>query len=46
MLDAALSEKEKSAVRGANDTIIALVSTMSAFAAEFVISSFGWAVLE
>ncbi|WP_246252290.1 MFS transporter [Parasulfitobacter algicola] len=45
MLDAALSEKEKAAVQGANDTIIALVSTICAFAAGFVISSLGWVVL-
>ncbi|MEM9589770.1 MAG: MFS transporter [Pseudomonadota bacterium] len=45
MLDAALSEGEKAAVQGANDTIIALVSTICAFAAGFVISSLGWAVL-
>ncbi|MEJ6392292.1 MFS transporter [Gymnodinialimonas sp. 2305UL16-5] len=45
MLDAALAEKEKAAVQGANDTIIALVSTICAFAAGVVISSLGWAVL-
>lgn len=45
MLDAALSEKEKAAVQGANDTIIALVSTICAFAAGLVVSSFGWAVI-
>ncbi|WP_299681050.1 MFS transporter [uncultured Roseobacter sp.] len=45
MLDAALSEKEKAAVQGTNDTIIALVSTVCAFAAGFVVSTLGWAVL-
>ena len=45
MLDAAVSEAEKAAVQGANDTIIALVSTLCAFAAGFVVSSLGWAVL-
>ncbi|APX13912.1 MFS transporter [Tateyamaria omphalii] len=45
MLDAAVSESEKAAVQGANDTIIALISTICAFAAGFVVSSVGWAVL-
>lgn len=45
MLDAAVSEGEKAAVQGANDTIIALVSTICAFAAGFVVSSVGWTVL-
>lgn len=45
MLDAAVSEHEKAAVQGANDTIIALVSTVCAFAAGFVVSNVGWAVL-
>ncbi|MEM7724310.1 MAG: MFS transporter [Pseudomonadota bacterium] len=45
MLAAALSEDEKAAVQGANDTIIALVSTVCAFAAGFVVSGLGWAVL-
>lgn len=45
MLDAAVSEDEKAAVQGANDTIIALISTICAFAAGFVVSSTGWAVL-
>ncbi|MEM9784842.1 MAG: MFS transporter, partial [Pseudomonadota bacterium] len=45
LLAAAVSEEEKAAVQGANDTIIALVSTICAFAAGAVISSFGWAVL-
>ncbi len=45
MLDAAVSESEKAAVQGANDTLIALVSTICAFAAGLVVSSVGWAVL-
>ncbi|MEO1605432.1 MAG: MFS transporter [Pseudomonadota bacterium] len=45
MLDAAVSEAEKAAVQGANDTIIALVSTLCAFIAGVVVSSLGWAVL-
>ncbi|WP_300062826.1 MFS transporter [uncultured Roseobacter sp.] len=45
MLDAALSEKQRAAVQGTNDTIIALVSTVCAFAAGFVVSTLGWAVL-
>ena len=45
MLDAATSEEEKAVVQGANDTIIALVSTLCAFAAGLVISGLGWAIL-
>lgn len=45
ILDAAVSEKEKAAVQGADDTIIALVSTIGAFSAGFVVSSVGWANL-
>ena len=45
MLDAAVTEDEKAAVQGANDTIIALVSTVCAFAAGLVVSSLGWAAL-
>ncbi|WP_424969313.1 MFS transporter [Dinoroseobacter sp. S76] len=45
LLDAALSEEEKAAVQGANDTIIALVSTLCAFASGLVVSQLGWAVL-
>lgn len=45
MLAAAVSEAEKAAVQGANDTIIALVSTVCAFAAGFVLLSLGWAIL-
>lgn len=45
MLDFAVSDTEKAAVQGANDTIIALVSTICAFAAGLVLSSLGWAGL-
>jgi predicted MFS family arabinose efflux permease len=45
MLDAAVSETEKAVVQGANDTLIALVSTICAFAAGLVLSSVGWAML-
>lgn len=45
MLAAAVSEEEKAAVQGVNDTLIALVSTICAFAAGLVISNLGWALL-
>ncbi|MEM6595935.1 MAG: MFS transporter [Pseudomonadota bacterium] len=45
LLEEALSEDEKAAVQGANDTIIALVSTIGAFASGAVMSGFGWAAL-
>jgi len=45
MLEDAISEDEKAAVQGANETIIALLSTISAFAAGFVLSSVGWTAL-
>jgi len=45
MLDAAVSDTEKATVQGVNDTIIALVSTVCAFAAGFVVSTLGWLVL-
>ncbi|MEM1429283.1 MAG: MFS transporter [Pseudomonadota bacterium] len=45
MLAAAVPDTEKAAVLGANDTIIALVSTVCAFGAGFVVSSLGWTVL-
>ncbi len=45
LLDAAVSEDEKAAVQGANDTIIALVSTVAAFSAGLVVSTSGWTVL-
>lgn len=45
MLAAAVTESEKAAVQGVNDTMIALVSTVCAFAAGLVISGLGWIVL-
>ena len=45
MLDAAALEDEKAAVQGANETIIATLSTVSAFAAGAVLSSAGWTFL-
>ncbi|MEM9269433.1 MAG: MFS transporter, partial [Pseudomonadota bacterium] len=45
LLDAAVADHEKAVVQGANDTLIALVSTLCAFAAGFVVSSLGWTVL-
>lgn len=45
MLADAVSEEEKAMVQGANDTIIALVSTICAFAAGLVMAGFGWIIL-
>ncbi|MEP1968042.1 MAG: MFS transporter [Marinomonas sp.] len=45
MLANSVSEDEKALVQGANDTVIALVSTLCAFAAGAIIAGFGWAVL-
>ncbi|MCV3273875.1 MFS transporter [Roseobacter sinensis] len=45
MLDAAVIETQKAVVQGANDTIIALVSTICTFTAGFVIANLGWGVL-
>ncbi len=45
MLANTVVESEKAVVQGANDTVIALVSTLSAFAAGAIIAGFGWAVL-
>lgn len=45
MLASSVSEDEKSLVQGANDTVIALISTLCAFAAGAIIAGFGWAVL-
>jgi len=45
MLDAAVTEDEKAAVQGVNDTAIALVSTVCAFAAGLIVAALGWAVL-
>lgn len=45
MLASVVSEEEKSVVQGVNDTIIALVSTLCAFAAGAIVAGFGWAIL-
>jgi MFS family permease len=45
MLASAVTDAEKSAVQGVNDTIIALVSTICAFAAGLVVTGLGWAVV-
>ncbi|MEP4198404.1 MAG: MFS transporter [Aliishimia sp.] len=45
MLASAVSAEEKPVVQGANDTIIALASTVCAFAAGVIIAGFGWAIL-
>ncbi len=45
MLASAVADGEKAAIQGLNDTVIALVSTICAFAAGMVVSGFGWAVL-
>ncbi len=45
MLANAVAEDEKAVVQGANDTMIALVSTLCAFAAGALVAGFGWAIL-
>ncbi|WP_245227304.1 MFS transporter [Parasedimentitalea maritima] len=45
MLANVVSEDEKSVAQGLNDTIIALVSTLCAFAAGVIVAGFGWQVL-
>jgi MFS family permease len=45
MLASAVAEDQKSVVQGANDTLIALVSTVCAFAAGGILHAFGWATL-
>ena len=45
LLASAVKSEEKAAIQGLNDTLIALVSTLCAFASGFVISNFGWAPL-
>ncbi|MEH6523668.1 MFS transporter [Sulfitobacter sp.] len=45
MLADAVPAEEKSVVQGVNDTVIALVSTVCAFAAGIIIAGFGWAIL-
>lgn len=45
MLTNAVRDEEKSVAQGLNDTLIALVSTICAFASGAVIAGFGWVVL-
>ncbi|GAB5448152.1 MFS transporter [Gymnodinialimonas sp.] len=45
MLAAAVAEEEKALIQGANDTVIALISTIGAFAAGALVAGFGWVVL-
>lgn len=45
MLANCVPDHEKSLVQGANDTVIALVSTLCAFAAGAIIAGFGWTML-
>ncbi|MGB7243404.1 MAG: MFS transporter [Sulfitobacter sp.] len=45
MLAEAVTDDEKSVVQGVNDTMIALVSTICAFASGAVIAGLGWTIL-
>ncbi|WP_299027844.1 MFS transporter [uncultured Sulfitobacter sp.] len=45
ILATAVSDAEKAVVQGANDTVLALVSTLCAFAAGAIIAGVGWIVL-
>lgn len=45
MLANVVSASDKSVVQGVNDTIIALVATLCAFAAGTIIAGFGWVIL-
>ncbi|UYV38402.1 MFS transporter [Rhodobacteraceae bacterium D3-12] len=45
MLTEAAPDENKSVVQGVNDTVIALVSTICAFASGAVIAGFGWIIL-
>jgi MFS family permease len=45
MLSEAVTDSDKSVVQGVNDTMIALVSTICAFASGAVIAGLGWIVL-
>lgn len=45
MLANVVSSEQKFAVQGVNDTVIALVSTICAFAAGAIIAGYGWATL-
>ena len=45
MLASAVSPEERSLVQGVNDTIIALASTVFAFAAGAIVASYSWTIL-
>ena len=45
MLAGAVSDAEKATVQGANDTVIALASTVCAFGAGAAVAGFGWTIL-
>lgn len=45
MLAAAVPDAQKAVVQGANDTVIALASTLCAFAAGAIVAGFGWTIL-
>lgn len=45
MLTEAVPDEDKSVAQGVNDTVIALVSTICAFASGAVIAGFGWIIL-
>ena len=45
MLASAVSAEERSVTQGANDTIIALASTICAFSSGAIVAGFGWQVL-
>ncbi|WP_298860182.1 MFS transporter [uncultured Sulfitobacter sp.] len=45
MLAAVVPEAQKAVVQGANDTVIALASTLCAFAAGAIVAGFGWTLL-
>lgn len=45
MLASAVTDDDKAMVQGANDTVVALVSTVGAFAAGAIIAGFGWVIL-
>ena len=45
MLASTVSPEERSLVQGVNDTVIALASTVFAFAAGAIVASYGWTIL-
>ena len=45
LLLSSVSEEDKSAVQGLNETLVAAVSTIAAFASGTVMSEFGWLVV-